>query len=109
MPELAAAKALGVQDIRHRVRAFILDGERLLPLAEVVGDDEDVAISIQCGGTNVKNVHSNLIPAMTGGNITQRVMTTGGRFPLHARCTLSQPIFYIVGHTRPIEPVTQMG
>ena len=46
---------------------------------------------------------------MTGGNYYQRVMTTGGRFPLHARCTLSQPISYIVSHTRPIEPVTQPG
>ena len=46
---------------------------------------------------------------MTGGNITQWMMTAGGRFPLYASCALSQPILHVVRHSRPVKPVTQPG
>ena len=46
---------------------------------------------------------------MTGADVTQGMVATGEGFPLHTRGALSEPIPHIIGHTRPIEPVTQAG
>ena len=79
------------QHVWHRVSTLIFNRKGLCPFTEVVSDDKYVSITIRCGITDVKNIHSDPIPSMTSGNITQWMMTAGGRFPLHASCALFQP------------------
>ena len=55
----------------------------------------------------IQNVHSYSIPAVTGGNMSQRVMTSHWRLPFNTCDTLAQPILHIIRHTRPIKTICQ--
>ena len=72
------------QHVRHRVSTLIFNRKSLGPFTKVVSDDKDVSITVRCWVTDVKYIHRNTIPSMTGGNSTQRVMAVVGRLPLYA-------------------------
>ena len=62
------------QQISYSISTFILHGKSLHPFAEVIGDHQNITESLQRRVTDVQIVHGDTIPAMTGGNIAQRMM-----------------------------------
>ena len=95
------------QDIRRRVGTLILHREGLRPFTEIVGDHQNVAIGVRRRVTDVQNVHHNTIQAMTGRNITQRMMSSSWRLPLDAHDALAEPFLHIIRHSGPIEAMGQ--